>query len=96
MVYDVDEGGDFANGRLFHDATEWVPKAKGLPDGLKVDTKGNIYATGPGGVWIFKPDGTLLGKIKTGQATANCALDLENNVLFMTADKFVFRLKLRE
>ena len=72
MVFDLDEKGNFANGRKFYDATSSVAASPGLPDGMVIDKAGNLFATGPGGVWIFSPDGQLLGKIKTGQATANC------------------------
>ena len=49
-----------------------VGKQPGLPDGLKVDQKGNLFATGPGGVHVFAPDGKHLGRIVTGDTTANC------------------------
>jgi len=94
MAYDVNEDGLFENERLLHDATEWVGKEKGLPDGLKVDAKGNIFATGPGGVWIFNPDGKVLGKIKTGEATANCAFGKGGKELYITADMYLMRVKL--
>lgn len=94
MTYEVNEAGDFSNRELFYDATELVAQEKGLPDGLKVDKAGAIYATGPGGVFIFSANGQLLGKIKTGQATSNCALDLSGGHLFMTADSYVLSLKL--
>ena len=48
-------------------------RMKGLPDGMKVDTRGNLFATGPGGVLVFTPDGKHLGTFATGEATANCA-----------------------
>ena len=48
-------------------------KEDGLPDGMKVDAQGNVYATGPGGVWIFAPDGKHLGTIKPPESPANAA-----------------------
>lgn len=95
VVYDVDEQGLFRNGRIFHDATDQVGKEKGLPDGLKVDRNGNIFATGPGGVWIFQPDGALLGKIHTTQATSNCAIGNNGKALYITADRYLQRVKLK-
>jgi len=61
---------------------------------LKVDSDGIIYATGPGGVFIFNPQGELMGLIRTGQATANCALNTDQTVLFITADMYLLRVKL--
>ena len=95
MAYDYDSAGKLSNGRVFYDATDQVNVAKGLPDGLKVDKKGNLWATGPGGVWIFAADGRHLGTIKTGQATSNCAFNDDQSVFYMTADMYVLRLKLK-
>jgi gluconolactonase len=94
MVYNLNEEGLIESGQLLYDATEWVPEAKGLPDGLKVDGKGNVFATGPGGVWVFGPEGTLLGRILTGEATANCAFSEDGKTLYMTADMYLMRLEL--
>jgi len=93
-VFDVLENGSISNAKLFFDATELVGKEKGLPDGLKVDNKGNLFATGPGGVFIFSPEGRVLGKIKTGQATSNCAFNADKSALYITADSYVLRVRL--
>lgn len=93
-VFDVLEDGSISNGKLFYDVTKLVPKEKGLPDGLKVDNMGNIFATGPGGVFIFSPEGNVLGKIKTGQATSNCAFKADKSSLYITADSYVLRVQL--
>jgi gluconolactonase len=95
MVYDVLTDGNIGEGRVFFDATSMVGKEKGLPDGLKVNKEGYIFATGPGGVWIFNPDGKHLGTIKTTQATANCAFDAEEKTLYITADMFLLRVNLK-
>jgi gluconolactonase len=95
MAYDVNEGGDFENGRVFFDVTNRVGEEKGLPDGLKIDNNGNLFATGPGGVHVFAPDGEQLGLIHTGEATANCAFNTDKSVLYITADMYLIRLKLR-
>ena len=95
MVYGVDENGMIDDGQVFYDATKEVGSEKGLPDGLKVDSRGNIYATGPGGVWIFDSDGKVLGKIRTGQATSNCNFDKERKILYITADMYVMRVFLK-
>jgi gluconolactonase len=65
-----------------------------LPDGLKVDSQGYIYATGPGGVWFFNPELEPLGVLKVGQLIANCALDEENGWLYLTADDYLLRARL--
>ncbi len=94
MEYAIDENGDIVSGRIFHDATELIGKEKGLPDGLKVDSMGNIFASGPGGIWIFDDSGKVLGKIKTGQATSNCAIGNQGTMLYITADMYVMRVGL--
>ena len=94
MAYDVIEDGTLANGRVLYDATGRVGKEKGLPDGLKVSQEGYIFATGPGGVWIFDPSGKPLGRILTGQATANCAFNADESVLYITADMLLLRVRI--
>ncbi|MEP0132876.1 MAG: SMP-30/gluconolactonase/LRE family protein [Eudoraea sp.] len=93
-VFDVLDDGSVSNVEIFFDATELVTKEKGLPDGLKVDNDGNLFATGPGGVFVFSPEGKLLGKIKTGQATSNCAFNEDKSTLYITADSYVLRVRL--
>lgn len=93
-AFDVNKNGNIGNGRIFFDATSMVPDEKGLPDGLKVDNDGNLFAAGPGGVLIFSPNGELLGKIRTGQATSNCAFNTDKSILYITADSYVLRVKL--
>lgn len=95
MAYELDPSGRVQSKKVFYDVTEWVPKASGLPDGLKIDDQGNLFATGPGGVWIFSPEGEHLGTIKTGEATANCAFNEDKSALYMTASSYLLRLKLR-
>lgn len=92
-AFDVADDGLITNGRVFFDATEWVGKLKGLPDGMAVDQSGNLFATGPGGVNVFAPDGTLLGRINSGEATANCTFGDDGSVLYVTADMYLCRIK---
>jgi len=94
MAYDVKPDGTIANGRVFFDSTSMVGPAKnGLPDGLKVDKAGNLFATGPGGVLVFNPAGKHLGTINTGEATANVGWGGDGSVLYITADMFLCRIK---
>jgi gluconolactonase len=94
MAYEFSENGTLINGRVFHDASIASDSLRGAPDGLAVRKDGIIFATGPGGVWIFEPDGKHLGTIKTGEATSNCALDHDNQYLYMTADMYLMRIRL--
>jgi gluconolactonase len=93
MVYDVQGDGSLKNGHVFADFTKDVGNVKGLPDGLKVDVNGNVFATGPGGVLVFAPDGTHLGTLATGQATSNCAWGDDGSTLYITADQYIVRIK---
>lgn len=68
---------------------------KGLPDGLKVHSNGNIFATGPGGVHVISPEGELLATIHTGKATANCALDEDGGYLYLTSSDALLRISLK-
>lgn len=94
MVYDVLENGDIDNGRIFYDTTDYVGEEPGLPDGLKVNDDGYLFATGPGGVWIFSPDARPLGIIKSGEFISNCAFGNEGSTLYMTSDAYVLKLDL--
>jgi gluconolactonase len=96
MAYDFADDGSLVRGRVFHDASVASDTLKGAPDGLVVREDGIIFATGPGGVWIFTPDGENLGIIKTGQATSNCTLDSDDQYLYMTADMYLMRIKLKK
>jgi gluconolactonase len=66
-----------------------------LPDGLKVDREGHIFATGPGGIYVFSPQGDLLGRIYTGEPTANLALNADGSVIYITANDKLMRLRLQ-
>ncbi len=93
MSYPVKDDGTLGTGRVLIDATSMVGKLKGLPDGLKVDKAGNLWATGPGGVLIISPEGKHLGTLLTGEATANCAWGDDGSTLYITADMYLCRIK---
>jgi gluconolactonase len=92
-VFNVNSKGMLENGRVLFSAQHLLAGRKGLPDGLKVDQKGNLWATGPGGVLILTPEGKHLGTINTGEATANCAWGEDGTVLYITADMHLCRVK---
>jgi gluconolactonase len=69
---------------------------KGLPDGLKIDKNGNVFATGPGGVNIFNSEGKKLGLIRFTESTSNCAFSTDEKTLYVTNDMNVVRIKLRD
>ena len=95
-LYEVTENNLLTNGKIFCEASVAGTNLKGLPDGLKIDRKGTVFASGPGGVWIFNASGILLGKIKLSEAASNCALSDDEKTLFITNDSKVLRIKLRK
>jgi gluconolactonase len=92
-AFPVKADGTLGASRVFYDATKLYRDGDGVPDGLKVDVNGNVFATGPGGVLVFSPDGTLLGRILTGVPTANVAFGEDGATLFITANHRVLRLR---
>lgn len=91
MAYDVGPDG-LSNSRVFLDASG--TDAPGTPDGLKVDLDGNLFATGPGGVWVIAPDGTHLGTIAPDETPANVGWGEDGRTLYMTARTGLYRIRL--
>lgn len=92
-AFDVQRDGSLAGGRVFADVTPLYGALPGLPDGMKVDQHGNLFATGPGGVHVYAPSGELLGRIDPGVATANCAWGEDGSTLFLASDMYVCRIR---
>ena len=91
-VYDVGPDAALSNGRVFGD--EPGPKADGVPDGMKIDTNGNIFVTGPKGIWVWDPAGHHLGTIVMPEQPANLAWgDPDYGTLYITAETSVYRLR---
>ena len=84
--------GIIGNPRIFYDVND--QSGEGAADGMKVDIEGNIFATGPGGVWVFDPDGTHLGTIKPSEVPANVAWGDDGSTLYMTARTGLYRVSL--
>ena len=97
LAYDVLSDGTLGNRRVFFDADEWPDGdgMQGLPDGMAVHSSGAIFASGPGGVWLFSPDGRVLARIHTGQLTSNCTLSADEKRLFITADDTLMSLAVK-
>ena len=94
MVYDVTADGAIANGRKFFDATSIA--GEDVPDGMKVDKAGNIYATGPAGVMVFTPEGKLLGTLVLPELPSNCAWgDADGKTLYITARTSLYRIRVK-
>jgi len=89
----------FAVGQDWHLSNQGVfaelfGEGQGRPDGMKLDQQGNIFCTGPGGIWVFSPDADLLGKIRLDQKTANLAWgDTDRRSLYITSSNFLYRLR---
>jgi gluconolactonase len=95
VAFDVAPDGSLRNQRVFHDGRAEVAEAAGVPDGMDIDRDGNLFAAGPGAVYVFAPDGTLLGRINFGIAVSNTAWGDDGSTLYITASTGVYRMKLR-
>jgi gluconolactonase len=93
MAFGVKSDGTLGSSDVLFDFTSLMGKYPGSPDGLKVDQHGNLFATGPGGVYVITPKGECLGRIHTGKRTSNCAWGNDGSVLYMTVDDFLCRIK---
>ncbi len=93
MAYPVKRDGTLEVGRVLCDFSDKMGTLPGAPDGLKVDQEGHLFATGPGGVYVVTAQGDVLGRISTGQRTANCGWGNDGTVLYMTADGYLCRIQ---
>lgn len=93
MAYPVMADGSIGPGREFANARAWVREGEGVPDGLKIDLDGNLFAAGPGGIHVFAPDGTRLGRIETGVPTGNVAWGGDGSVLYISANHWIARVQ---
>lgn len=89
-MFDVQPDGTLTGGAVVYDMNTPAP---GNPDGMKLDVRGNLYVTGPGGVWVFSPDMRHLGTIDLPEIPANCAWGDDGRSLYVTARTSVYRLR---
>jgi len=93
-VLDLDPSGKMIRRRIFADMSS--DETDGVPDGMKVDVDGRVYCTGPGGTWVFAPDGARLGIIRTPEVPANLAFGgADLRTLFLTARTSVYTLRVK-
>jgi gluconolactonase len=91
-VYDVGKDGSLSNGRIFGE--EPGGKDDGVPDGIKVDLQGNLFVTGPKGIWVWSPEGVHLGTIVMPEQPANLTWGgADLHTLYITATTSVYRLE---
>jgi gluconolactonase len=89
-AFEVQADGSLRNNRILLDMAS---DETGVPDGLKVDLQGNVFCTGPGGTWVCRANGELLGRILLPELPANLAWGEDGSVLFFTARTSVYRLQ---
>ncbi len=98
-AYQLDSNGNIKSGKILLDGYEMKEKATNMKtgaDGFKTDRFGNIFSSGPDGINIISPEGKLLGLIRIyNKQTSNCAFNETKDVLFVTADDWVLRIKIR-
>ena len=94
-AFPVKANGTLGPSTVLYDSTSAVERGlPGLPDGMAIDKQGNIFATGPGGVYVFSADHRFLGRISTGERTANCTFGgADGSMLYLAADMYVCRIQ---
>ena len=93
MKYELAPDGTLTSGEVFYDMTVEANRYAGLPDGMKIDDRGDLFATGPGGVYVISSSGKLLGRIDPGETAANCAWGDDGSTLYITESSSVVRIR---
>jgi len=94
--YDINEDGSFSNGKIFYSVAGYERNLRGLPDGFKIDKKGNLFAAAPGGIIVVNRQGKLLGKIKLTEAASNIAFSNDEKTMYVTNDMQILRIVMRK
>jgi gluconolactonase len=94
MAFEVNPEGTLGPGRVLYDGTGSLAGRRGTADGMKVDAQGDIFGAGPGGVYVFAPDGTMLGWFDFGGNVGNVAWGEDGSTLFIAANAAVYRVRL--
>ena len=92
MRYRVKSDGTLADGKVFYDATS--DPRPGYPDGIKIDVRGNVYSAGPGGIWIFSPEGKHLGTIVVPEMVGNLNWGGDGKTLYIAASTSIYCITL--
>lgn len=93
LAYAIHPDGSLGPARLLYDASDWSRERPGGPDGIEVDRRGNLFGAGPGGVYVFAPDGSPLGWIELGTPAGNVAWGDDGHSLFIAADTSIYRVR---
>ena len=95
-VFDVQPDGSIANGRMFFDNIGSGVIEEGIPDGMKCDERGNVYVTGPGGVWVISPEGEHLGVIEVPENVGNLTWGGPDwSDMYMPSSTSLYRIRMR-
>ncbi len=94
-IYDLDKDGLLTNKRVFFEAKMKEQGFFGSPDGLKIDKQGNVFASGPQGIWVLDKTGKLLGRIIVDDLASNCSFSADQKTLYVTNNHRVIKIALR-
>jgi gluconolactonase len=95
MSFPINDDKSLGEGKVIFNAKEQIKEFPGLPDGLAVAADGIIYGSGPGGIYVLTPEGKLLGRLITGGRTSNCTFSDDGKTLYITADSYLCRVKMK-
>ena len=95
MAFPIQDDQTLGEGKVLLSAKRFMDELPGLPDGLAVAQDGTIFGSGPGGIYVITPEGKLLGRLVTGGRTSNCTFGPDQKYLYITADSFLCRVRMK-
>jgi gluconolactonase len=95
MSFPIKGDKTLGEGKVLLDAKAGIKEFPGLPDGLAVAKDGTVFGSGPGGIYVFTPEGKLLGRLITAGRTSNCGFDADQKTLYITADSYLCRVQMK-